>query len=118
MLHEFDQYLDDCYLGKKARKNLWCWNHSIKIGRKLAVEQNRKCKPAVAYCRYANDFVMIIKAGKKEAEAIRDQCCKFLENILKLTLNMDKTHIRHVNGGFVFLVTGSFASVDLKAICE
>ena len=27
----------------------------------------------------------------------------FLEGDLKLTLNMDKTHITHVNDGFVFL---------------
>jgi len=103
MLNEFDQYLDECYLSKKARKDRWYWNHSIKIGRKPAVEQNRKWKPAVAYCRYADDFVVIVKGSKKEADAIRDQCQQFLENKLKLTLNMNKTHITHVNDGFVFL---------------
>lgn len=103
MLNEFDQYLDGCYLSKKARKDRWYWNHSIKISRKPAVEQNRQWKPAVAYCRYADDFVVIVKGSKKEAEAIRDQCQQYLENKLKLTLNMDKTHITHVNDGFVFL---------------
>lgn len=103
MLHEFDQYLDECYLSKKARKDRWYWNHSIKIGRKPAVQQNRKWKPAVAYCRYADDFVVIVKGSKKEAEAIRNQCRQFLKNKLKLTLNVDKTHITHVNDGFVFL---------------
>lgn len=34
---------------------------------------------------------------------IRDQCRNFLEGKLKLTLNMEKTHITHVNDGFVFL---------------
>jgi group II intron reverse transcriptase/maturase len=103
MLNEFDQYLDECYLNKKVRKDRWYWNHSIKIERKPAMEQNWKWKPAVAYCRYADDFVVIVKGSKAEAETIRDQCRDFLEGKLKLTLNMDKTHITHVNDDFVFL---------------
>ncbi len=57
MLNEFDQYLDKHYLGKKARTDRDHWNHSIKIGRKVAIEENRQWKPAVAYCRYADDCV-------------------------------------------------------------
>lgn len=103
MLNEFDQYLEKCYLSKKARKDRWYWNHSIKIGRKPAIDENRQWKPAVAYCRYADDFVVIVKGSKQEADAIRDQCRDFLEGKLKLTLNMEKTHVTHVNDGFVFL---------------
>ena len=103
MLNEFDQYLDKCYLSKKARKDRWYWNHSIKVGRKPVLTENRKWKPAVAYCRYADDFVVIIKGTKQEAEDIRDQCRDFLEGILKLNLNMEKTHVTHVNDGFIFL---------------
>lgn len=103
MLNEFDWHLDELYLGKKARKDRWYWNHSIKIGRKPAVDADRQWKPAVAYCRYADDFVLIVKGTKREAEVIRDQCRDFLESSLKLTLNMEKTHITHVNDGFVFL---------------
>lgn len=103
MLNEFDQYLDECYLSKKARKDRWYWNHSIKIGRKPAIEQKREWKPAVAYCRYADDFIVIVKGTKEEATLIREQCREFLENKLKLTLNRDKTRITHVNDGFVFL---------------
>ena len=103
MLNEFDQYLDEHYIGKKARKDRWYCNHSIKIGRKPAIEQNWQWKPAVAYCRYADDFVIMVKGNKQEAEVIRDQCRSFLEDKLKLTLNMEKTHITHVNDGFNFL---------------
>lgn len=103
MLNEFDQYLDKCYLSKKARKDRWYWNNSIKVGRKPAIEGKHQWKPAVAYCRYADDFVVIVKGSKHEAEAIRNQCRDFLEGKLKLTLNMDKTHITHVNDGFIFL---------------
>lgn len=103
MLNEFDQYLDQCYLSRKARKDRWYWNHSIKVGRKPAIDEKRQWKPAVAYCRYADDFVVLVKGNKREAEAIRDQCRDYLESKLKLTLNMEKTHITHVNDGFVFL---------------
>lgn len=58
---------------------------------------------AVAYCRYADDFVISVKGTKAHAEAIREECRAFLESDLNLTLNMEKTHITHVNDGFVFL---------------
>ena len=103
MLNEFDQYLDKCYLSKKVRKDRWYWNNSIKVGRKPAIDENWQWKPAVAYCRYADDFVVTVKGSKRQAEIIRDQCRDFLEGKLKLTLNMEKTHITHVNDGFVFL---------------
>lgn len=34
---------------------------------------------------------------------MREVCREFLEDKLKLTLNMEKTHITHVNDGFTFL---------------
>lgn len=103
MLNEFDQYLEQCYLSKKARKDRWYWNNSIKRGRKPARDEGWQWKPAVAYCRYADDFVVIVKGTKQQAQVLRDECQMFLENRLKLTLNMEKTHITHVNDGFVFL---------------
>ena len=103
MLNEFDQYLHQRYLSKKARKDRWYLNNSIKIGRRSAIENNWQWQPAVAYCRYADDFVLIVKGTKQDAECIRDECRQFLEGKLKLTLNMEKTHITHVNDGFVFL---------------
>ena len=103
MLHEFDMWLEAKYLNKKVRKDRWAWNFGIKQGRPIAVQENRQWKPAVAYCRYADDFVVIVKGSKAQAEAIRTECQMFLEQDLKLTLNMDKTHITHVNDGFVFL---------------
>ncbi len=103
MLHEFDEYLEANYLSKKARKDRWAWNFGIQQGRPITIRENRQWKPAVAYCRYADDFVVIVKGNKHHAEAIREECRAFLEGHLKLTLNMDKTHITHVNDGFTFL---------------
>lgn len=103
MLNEFDQYLNKRYLSGKARKDCWYWNHSIQRGRSTAVKENWQWKPAVAYCRYADDFVLIVKGTKAQAEAIREECRGVLEDSLKLRLNMDKTRITHVNDGFIFL---------------
>ena len=103
MLHEFDQYLEERYLSPKARKDRWYWNRTVKIERPIAIKESRQWQPAVTYCRYADDFVVIVKGTKTQAEAIRDECREVLENKLKLTLNMEKTHITHVNDGFVFL---------------
>lgn len=103
MLHEFDAWLEAKYLNRKARKDRWAWNFGIQQGRPITVRENRQWKPAIAYCRYADDFVVIVKGTKVHAEKIREECRAFLEDRLKLTLNMEKTHITHVDDGFVFL---------------
>ncbi len=103
VLNEFDQWLEMKYLSKKVRKDRWAWNFGIQIHRPIAITENRQWKPAVAYCRYADDFVISVKGNKAQAENIREECRDFLENTLKLTLNMEKTHVTHVNDGFIFL---------------
>ena len=103
MLHEFDSWMEAEYLGKKVRNSRGHWNESVRKASPVAVRENRQWKPSVSYCRYADDFVIIVKGTKTHAEAIREHCRNFLENELKLTLNMDKTHITHVNDGFIFL---------------
>ena len=47
--------------------------------------------------------MIVVKGTRAHAEAVREGCREFLEGELKLTLNMEKTHITHVNDGFVFL---------------
>lgn len=103
MLHEFDAWMERNYLNKKVRKDRWAWNFGILKQRPIAVRENRQWKPAVAYCRYADDFVIVVKGTREHAETVREACREFLEGELKLTLNMEKTHITHVNDGFVFL---------------
>jgi hypothetical protein len=103
MLHEFDEWMEANYLSKKVRKDRWAWNFGILKQRPIAARENRQWKSAVSYCRYADDFVVIVKGTKVHAEAVREACRRFLEDRLKLTMNMEKTHITHVNDGFVFL---------------
>jgi len=103
MLHEFDSYLDEHYLSRKARGARWHWNNSVQRGSAIALKEQRQWKPAVSYCRYADDFVIVVKGTKAQAQAIREECRAVLEETLHLTLNMEKTHITHVNDGFTFL---------------
>ena len=103
MLNEFDWWMDRHYVGKKARNVRWRWNDSIKRQRPIALREGRTWIPAVSYCRYADDFVAIVKGTKPEAESIRELLRGFLEDELSLTMNMDKTHVTHVNDGFTFL---------------
>ncbi|WP_309248995.1 reverse transcriptase domain-containing protein [Paenibacillus sp. MZ04-78.2] len=103
MLHEFDQWMEAKFLSKKVRKDRWAWNFGIQSERPIAIHENRQWKPAISYCRYADDFIIIVKGTKAHAEEVREVCREFLEDTLKLTLNMEKTHITHVNDGFIFL---------------
>jgi group II intron reverse transcriptase/maturase len=101
MLNEFDRWMEKNHIGKKARKDRWYWNFSLK--RPIATREGRSWIPGIAYCRYADDFVVIVKGSKKQAEGIREKLRQFLEGILKLKLNLEKTALTHVNDGFTFL---------------
>ncbi len=103
MLHEFDAWMEANYLNKKVRKDRWAWNFGILKQRPIAVRESRQWKPAISYCRYADDFLLVVKGTKAHAETVHAACRDFLEGKLKLTLNMEKTHITHVDDGFVFL---------------
>lgn len=103
MLHEFDTWMEANYLNEKKRSVRWGWNESVRQQWPIAVREQRQWKPAISYCRYADDFVLVVKGTKADAEVMREACRGFLEDQLKLTLNMDKTRITHVNDGFVFL---------------
>lgn len=49
----------------------------------------------VRYVRYADDFVIGINGPREIAEAIRQEVAVFMADTLKLTLSLEKTHIRH-----------------------
>jgi len=103
MLHEFDRWMEERFVGRLARLDRRRWNISVVRGSLTAVREKREWRPAVSYTRYADDFVIIVKGVKRDAEIIREECRAFLEGNLHLTLNMEKTHVTHVNDGFVFL---------------
>ena len=48
-------------------------------------------------------LLLLSKALKPMLKPCEKNAEGFLEDELKLTLNMDKTHVTHVNDGFIFL---------------
>lgn len=103
MLNELDRYMEERYVGASARNVTRGWNASVKKQTPIAVRERRELRPCVSYTRYADDFTVVVKGRRAEAEAIREELRGFLEKELRLTLNMEKTHVTHVNDGFVFL---------------
>lgn len=103
MLNELDRHMEARYVGAGARNVTRGWNASVKKQTPIAVRERRELRPCVSYARYADDFTVVVKGKRAEAEAIREELRAFLEGELRLTLNMDKTHVTHVNDGFVFL---------------
>lgn len=103
MLNELDRHMEARYVGAGARSVTRAWNVSVKKQTPIAIRERRELRPCVSYARYADDFTVVVKGMRGEAEAIREELRGFLERELHLTLNMDKTHLTHVNDGFVFL---------------
>lgn len=79
MLHEFNAWMERSYLNKKVRKDRWAWTFSILKQRPITVRENRQWKPAVSYCRYADDFVIVVKGTREHAEVVREAGRGFLE---------------------------------------
>jgi group II intron reverse transcriptase/maturase len=103
MLHEFDRWLDINYIGYSVKIRTRNWNASIRRQRPKAVKDAREPRPFYSYCRYADDFVIVVTGTREQAEAFRDVCGEFLEDHLRLKLNGEKTIITHVDDGFDFL---------------
>lgn len=53
--------------------------------------------------RYADDFVILVRGTREQAEAIRDEAARVLRDELKMELSAEKTLVTHVDAGFDFL---------------
>jgi RNA-directed DNA polymerase len=53
--------------------------------------------------RYADDFVILVRGTKAQAQALKQQTAEFMRERMRLTLSAEKTHITHVDDGFDFL---------------
>lgn len=63
----------------------------------------RKGHATYRLVRYADDFVILVRGSREQAEAIRDEAARVLRDELKMTLSEEKTLITHVENGFDFL---------------
>jgi RNA-directed DNA polymerase len=65
--------------------------------------RRRTGRPNYRLVRYADDFVVLVHGSKSEAEALRAEIGALLARKLRMTLSAEKTHITHIDDGFVFL---------------
>ncbi len=55
------------------------------------------------YCRYADDYVIGIIGSKADAELVREEVRRYIQEDLKLTIAEEKSHIRHSKEGVTFV---------------
>jgi RNA-directed DNA polymerase len=60
-------------------------------------------RPTYRLIRYADDFVLMVKGTREQAEALKEEVATVLAKELKLTLSPAKTLVTHIDDGFDFL---------------
>ncbi len=64
---------------------------------------HQRGQPTYRLVRYADDFVLMVKGTREQAEALKTQIALLLETELRLTLSPAKTLVTHIDDGFDFL---------------
>jgi RNA-directed DNA polymerase len=65
--------------------------------------RRRMGRPNFRLVRYADDFVVLVHGTREEAETLKAEIAVLLARKLHMTLSAEKTHITHIDDGFVFL---------------
>lgn len=69
----------------------------------LTFARRKKAPLRLFICRYADDFVILIKGTEEQAEAVKQEVAAFLQDKLRLELSDTKTLVTPVEQGFDFL---------------
>jgi RNA-directed DNA polymerase len=91
-LHQFDVWFVEQYACPAKGKEAWR-RERVKGGPKAAAQ----------LFRYADDWIILVRGTKSQAQDIMARCKAFLEDDLGLELSEEKTTITHVTDGFDFL---------------
>jgi len=62
----------------------------------------KKGLPTYRLIRYADDFVILVKGTREQAEGLKQETAEFLRQHLRMELSQEKTLVTHAEG-FVFL---------------
>lgn len=96
-LHRFDEWYHERY-GMPDRQTdvaKWsAWQRARKKG---------KGKAATQMFRYADDWIIAVRGTQAQAQEIKQECKRFLQDELGLELSEEKTVITHIIDGFDFL---------------
>jgi RNA-directed DNA polymerase len=96
-LHRFDEWYSQHYAApdqKADPRGYHAWKKQRAKGSDLA---------AVQMFRYADDWILVIRGTKTQAQDIKEACKTFLRDELGLELSEEKTKITHIEEGFEFL---------------
>jgi len=96
-LHRFDDWYSQHYAApdqKADPRGYHAWKKQRSKGSDLA---------AVQMFRYADDWILVIRGTKTQAQDIKEACKTFLLDELGLELSEEKTKITHIEEGFEFL---------------
>jgi len=94
--------LANIYMSVLDRHFERAWKHQTRyIG--ATTYYRRRGHATYRLIRYADDFVILVRGSREQAEAIRDEAARVLKNELKMELSPEKTLVTHVDEGFNFL---------------
>lgn len=94
--------LANVYLSVLDRHFEHAWRHQTRyIG--CTTYYRRRGRATYRLIRYADDFVILVRGSREQAEAIRDEVARLLRDELGMDLSAEKTCITHVDAGFDFL---------------
>lgn len=94
--------LANIYLSALDRHFERAWKHQTRyIG--CPTYYRRRGFPTYRLVRYADDFVILLRGTREQAEAVRDEAARILRDELKMELSAEKTLVTHVDEGFDFL---------------
>jgi RNA-directed DNA polymerase len=76
------------------------WNaHTVK----QRARRRAQGHPSYRIVRYADDFVILVRGTRAQAQTLKEQTAEFMAEQMRLTLSPEKTTITHVDDGFDFL---------------
>jgi RNA-directed DNA polymerase len=94
--------LANIYLSVLDRHFARVWEQDMNPPWRRALRRRRGL-PNYRLIRYADDFVVLVHGTRSDAEQIKAQVGRMLAERLRMTLSEHKTHITHIDDGFVFL---------------
>src|SRR6266700_702255 len=93
-LHRFDEWYSDHYGMPDVRTD------AAKRSAWQRARMKGKNKAATQMFRYADDWIIAVRGTQAQAQDIKEECKRFLQEALGLELSEEKTVITHIMDGF------------------
>lgn len=76
---------------------------AVNAAHRLRQKERKAGRPVYLPVRYADDFVVLVSGTEESARAEKEELARYLQQELKLTLSLEKTHVTALTEGFLFL---------------